>query len=149
MTRGIKMGRFGLLFILLIAGSGCVASDPPIFRLVVDESLVNGYQAAYCWRSQCVDGVPPQFAAADYTVLPAGEPIRLNLETPLPDTLNLALRDEVFGADLAAIQLQPDSEEVSWDPGLAAGSYILAASAKWSNGDALYFYAVELAGSAP
>ena len=141
--------RAGLLLLVLLVGAGCIASTPPVFKLLVDDAAVDGYQAAYCWRSTCVDGVPPQYGAADYIMLPAGAPIRLNLETPLPDALNLALRAEPFGTDLASTQLSPAEREVSWEAGLDPGRYVLVASAKWSNGDALYFFAVEIAAAAP
>ena len=119
---------------------------PPLIRLVVDGMPFEGYQGSYCWTGPtvalCVDKIPPEFDSA--IALPAGEPIRLQLDAPLPDTVTLQLSDELFG-EARYTETMPGATTLEWAVEAEPGPYILSAFAAWqSRGDVAYLFSVTL-----
>ena len=122
---------------------------PPQIRLLVDGTPHEGYQGSYCWTDPsaglalCVDKIPPEFDSA--TDLPIGEPIRLQLDAPLPDTIVVSLKTEIFGESLASQTVQV-TETLEWSPNVEPGQYLLTAAANWQGmGDVIYVYSINLA----
>ena len=134
-----------LVGLLIVACTGKVSS-PPLIRLVADDALIDGYQGPYCWERAagpaiCVDPRPPQFDSA--TSLPASEPIRLQLDKPLPDSVTLSLSEEVFGEPLISETVAP-AETVEWAAQVEPGQYILRVGATWKQGDVFYWFSIAL-----
>jgi hypothetical protein len=144
----MKMKLLAPLLVLFAAAIACGTgpSSPPIINLNVGGSTVSGLQGAYCWDQGiggtiCVDPMEPAFSS--YTPIPAGSPITLELESPLPDNLVLSLSTEVFG-DVVYTEVVDVSDSVDWSPPVDAGEYILTASASWEQGDVTYWFAVAM-----
>jgi hypothetical protein len=113
---------------------------------VTGDTIVEGFQSSYCWDDGlggglCVDSIEPRFDSA--LALPAGEPLRLQLDKPLPDSVTLALSEEVFGDAIMLEVLTPD-ETLEWPVSVAPGAYILTASGVWPQGDVTYYFSISL-----
>jgi hypothetical protein len=131
-----------LLSLLLM---GCIGpSSPPLINLDVDGEIIEGFQSSYCWKQRlgpgiCVDTIEPVFNGA--LPLPVGEPIRLQLDRPLPDGVTLALSEEVFG-DAVVVETVTPAQAIAWSPTVAPGAYILAASGAWPEGNVTYWFSI-------
>jgi hypothetical protein len=101
---------------------------------------------SYCWNPTfgpaiCVDTIESFFDSA--TALPAGAPIRLQLDKPLPNSVTLSLSEEVFGDAIVEETLTP-AAEVVWSPTVAAGDYIHRVSGSWKEGDVTTWFSISL-----
>lgn len=121
---------------------------PPLIRLVVDGTPQEGYQGSYCWTDPgagaglCVDKIPPEFDSA--VSLPAGDPIRLQLDAPLPDSVTLSLSSGVFGNPLV-METLPGAETLEWPAQVEPGQYVLGVFATWEQqGDVVYLFSITL-----
>jgi hypothetical protein len=122
--------------------------EPPLIRLVVDGTPQEGYQGSYCWTDPgagvglCVDKIPPVFDSA-YS-LPAGQPLRLQLDVPVPDSVQLSLGEGVFGEPLVT-QTLAGAEMLEWAVQVEPGQYILNVFAAWEQqGDVSYLFSISL-----
>ena len=134
-----------LVGLLLVACTASVSS-PPLIRLVADDTLIDGFQGPYCWApaagpALCVDPIPPEFDTT--TSLPASEPIRLQLDKPLPDSVRLSLSEELFGEPVTSETVSA-AETLEWSPQVAPGPYILRVEASWTQGDVAYWFSISL-----
>lgn len=131
--------------LLLVACTGPRA--PSDIRLLDRGTPVEGLQGAYCWDSWlsdvCVDPMEPQFVPGTEHPLPADEPIQLQLDRPLPDTLTLSLSAELFGDEIVSDSLAP-AEVVRWAPDVPPGTYVLNVDAGWRQGDVTYWFYIAL-----
>ena len=123
-------------------------AGPPLIRLVVGGEPVEGYQGSYCWTDPvaglglCADRIPPAFDTS--IELPVGEPMRLQLDTPLPDTLIVSLERELFGEELLGESFS-GAESIEWSFDVEPGQYILSVFASWeSQGDVVYIFSVSI-----
>ena len=127
----------------------------PQFYLIADGTPVEGQEGSYCWMDEpdeegmgfaiCVDKIwPPEFA--ELFELPAGEPLRLKLDEPFPDTLYLRLyADPLEGTIHTDRRDDVDSTEIVWQVDLAPGDYVLVALGAWEKyGDLSYAFAVTI-----
>ena len=129
------------------AGDDASFSEPPLIRLVADGTPREGYQGSYCWTDPgagvglCVDKIAPEF---DTTFqLPAGEPLRLQLDAPLPDSVSLSL--ETPSGEQLLPETVEGAESIAWLPPAQPGPYILSVFAQWDGlGDVLYMFSIEL-----
>ena len=131
-------------FLLTSCGGG--VDNPPLIYLISNGELVDGFQSSYCWDSGigetlCVDSIEPYFESS--TPLDASAPIRLQLDSPLPDAVTLSLSQEVFG-DTIYSETVPVSEIIAWSPSVAPGTYILDVHASWKQGDVTYWFSISL-----
>lgn len=123
---------------------------PPTFYLIVGDQRVEGKQGSYCWvggsdsMGLCVDIIwPPEIE--QYTELPAGEPIRLHLDDPLPDALFLTLYDDLLADPILNAEVARDGAEVTWDVTIEPGDYVLIAFARWEVfGDSMVVFPVTI-----
>ncbi len=134
------------LAVFFLASCSPSPSSPPLIQLNVNGDTITGLQGAYCWDSGitgtlCVDPFPPSFEGQ--TPLEVPGPIRLVLDQPLPQTLNLSLTTELFGDDVTATSLEV-SNRVEWSPNVPAGAYILNVHGAWKQGDVTYWFYISL-----
>jgi len=137
---------FIVLAVTLLTGCGGSLESPPLVYLVADGALVDGFQSSYCWDggisgTLCVDTIEPYFDNS--TPLDATAPIRLQLDTPLPDEVILSISKEVFGENILSESMSP-SDFIEWSPAVAPGEYILDVHASWKQGDVSYWFSISL-----
>ncbi|MGB7874538.1 MAG: hypothetical protein WBL25_09160 [Anaerolineales bacterium] len=131
---------------IILAGCSGSVNNPPIIYLVSNGELVDGFQSSYCWDqgiggTLCVDSVEPFFESS--TPLDASAPIRLQLDSPLPDAVTLSLSKEVFGETIVS-ESMPVTEFIEWSPSVAPGEYILDVHGSWKQGDVTYWFSINL-----
>jgi hypothetical protein len=144
MSKQAKQWVLCVWLLLILVGCTGGGSTPPLINLEAGGTTVAGFQSSYCWSPRigpalCVDTIEPYFESS--IALPAGDPIRLQLDAPLPDSVTLALSEEVFGDDIAIETLTP-AQTVTWPVSVAPGTYVLAASGKWPQGDVTYYFSM-------
>ncbi len=135
-----------VLTALVLSGCGSKVESPPLIYLVSNGDLVDGFQSSYCWEggigaALCVDTIEPYFESS--TLLDVSAPIKLQLDSPLPNEVTISVSKEVFGETILSEQV-PVSEQVTWSPAVDPGTYILAAHASWDQGDVTYYFSVSL-----
>jgi len=135
----------GLVGLVLTA---CTArtSGPSNIQLNTDDGLIQGAPGGYCWDNGpggtlCVDPFEPEFGSP--VALPAEEPIRLQLDKPLPDTVTLWLSEEVYGDTIVSEDVQV-AETLEWSPQVEEGEYILNVDAAWRQGETTYRFSILL-----
>lgn len=141
-----KMVVTALLITTLLVGCGSVVDSPPLIYMVKDGGLIDGFQSSYCWddgvgAALCVDTIEPYFD--ETTRLSSGAPIRLLLDTPLPDEVTLSLSAELFG-DTIISETVPVTENIDWSPAVDGGEYILTVNATWPQGGVAYWFSIVL-----
>ena len=141
-----KLMIFIVLAATLLTGCGGSLDSPPLVYLVADGALVDGFQSSYCWDggisgTLCVDTIEPYFDSS--TPLDATAPIRLQLDSPLPEGVTLSISKEVFGETILAESMSP-SDFIEWSPAVAPGAYILDVHTSWNQGDVTYWFSVSL-----
>jgi hypothetical protein len=129
-----------------LAGCGGGLASPPLVYLVANGELVDGFQSSYCWDggvggTLCKDTTAPYFESP--TSLPAGSPIQIQFDTPLPDEVAISIDKEIFGETVLSETL-PASELIAWSPGVPPGDYILGVHATWKQGGVSYWFSVAL-----
>jgi hypothetical protein len=129
-------------------------TGPPAIRLLINDTPINGLPGSFCWTppagedgmplpGMCADALPPDFDKLDFTPLPAGEPLRLLLDPPLPGTLTLYLYAAFPGQPAADVELVPGDERVEWAYDLPPGRYMLSVFGVWGErGDATTYFGV-------
>ncbi len=144
------MSRKGMIFIFLIlvllTGCGSIPDSPPLVYLVRNGNLIDGFQSSYCWDkglggTLCVDTIEPYFE--EIIRLPAGEPLRFQFDTPLPDDVTISISDELFGESILTESLPP-SEIIDWSPAVPSGDYIIDVHTSWKQGEVTYWFGVFL-----
>ena len=128
----------------LLAACGGRIESPPLVYLVADGNLVDGFQSSYCWDggaggALCVDTIEPYFD--ETTRLPANAPIKLQLDSPLPNEVTLSISKELFGETILSETVTP-SDFISWSPAVAPGEYIISVHTSWKQGDVTYWFSV-------
>ena len=135
-----------ILTALVVSGCGGSLDSPPLVYLVRNGELVDGFQSSYCWdqgvgAAICVDTIEPYF---EETIrLSAGEPIRFQFDTPLPDEVTISISDELFGESILTESLSP-SETINWSSGVPPGDYIVDVRTSWKQGNVTYWFSVTL-----
>lgn len=137
--------------------------QPPTFYLLRDGERVGPYQGIYCWLEEegdtfdpeevggiaevCEDETVPDFSASDFVPLPAGEPLAIEMEEPLPDRLTLSLSspDDIF-LEQSSTEISIEDSLVTWEPeGVEPGDYIFIALGHWRDpGGAAYYFPITL-----
>ena len=135
-----------VLAMLLLTGCGDQPASPPLIYLTADGALVDGFQGSYCWDRgrkdiMCKDTMAPYFEGTTY--LSANDPLRLQLDTPLPNEVTLVISREVFGEPTDST-IMPPAEIIEWSPMVAPGEYILAVHAEWKQGVVSYWFSISL-----
>ncbi len=135
-----------LLIATLSASCGGKLATPPLVYLVSDGKLVDGFQSSFCWdggngEAICKDTPLPHFESS--TSLSAGEPIRFQLDAPLPQEVTLSISKEVLGESIISERMQA-SEIIDWSPTVAPGAYIVVVHAKWRQGVVSYWFSILL-----
>jgi len=135
-----------MLIGLLLTSCGGDLSNPPLVYLVKNDNLIDGFQSSYCWdqgigATICVDTVEPYFE--EIIRLPGDEPIRFQLDTPLPDEVTISISEELFGASILTESLPP-SEIIDWSPDVPPGDYIIDVHTSWKQGEVTYWFSVLL-----
>ena len=134
------------LITILLTACGGNLDNPPLVYLVSDGEPVNGFQGSYCWEEGpgsaiCVDMVEPYFD--QITQLPANQPIRFQLDKPLPNEVSISVSEELFGDTLLSETI-PVTEFIEWSPTLASGAYIIAVHTSWKQGAVTYWFSVSI-----
>ena len=135
-----------ILTALVVSGCGGSLDSPPLVYLLKNGNLINGFQSSYCWDqgvggALCVDTMEPYF---EETIrLSAGEPIRFQFDTPLPDEVTISISEELFGASIQTDNLPP-SEIIDWSPAVQPGEYIVDVFTSWKQGNVTYWFSVTL-----
>ncbi|MDX1663476.1 MAG: hypothetical protein R3272_06760 [Candidatus Promineifilaceae bacterium] len=136
--------------------------SPPEIVLLMDGEQVAPFGDVVCWPEQehgvvetdaydditeiCEDEAIPDFSDAAFSSLPVGSEIRLGLEEPLPDRLDLVLSypDEIFAAE-ASSEFIVDGDVAVWSPDVPPGDYILLALGFWPEvGGATYYFPITI-----
>lgn len=138
--------------------------EPPAIFLVAGEQRIEGLEVASCWPEYtggtvdleatgedpvnvCEDTALPTFEQDQFITLPAGEPLRVALEEPLPDRVSLVL---AAPDDMSAIhnedEVPVENNVVTWEPDEAQpGDYVLAVLGFWEDaGGVTYYFPVTL-----
>ena len=75
--------------------------------------------------------------------LSAGEPIRFQFDTPLPDEVTISISDELFGETIISENVPP-AEMIDWSPAVPSGEYIISVHTSWKQGNVTYWFSVYL-----
>ena len=135
-----------ILTALIVSGCGGSLDSPPLVYLVKNGNLIKGFQSSYCWDqgvggTLCVDTIEPYF---EETIrLSAGEPIRFQFDTPLPDEVAISISKELFGDSIQTENLPP-SETIDWSPSIPPGDYIIDVNTSWEQGNVTYWFSVSV-----
>jgi hypothetical protein len=141
-----KIFLMTILTALVVSGCGSSLDSPPLVYLVRNGELIDGFQSSYCWdqgvgAAICVDTIEPYF---EETIrLTAGEPIRFQFDTPLPDEVTISISEELFGDSIQTENLPP-SETIDWSPSIPPGYYIVDVHTSWKQGNVTYWFSVTL-----
>lgn len=135
-----------LILIFLTACGGGNIDSPPLVYLLSGGELVDGFQSSYCWDggiggTLCVDTVEPYFNES--TQLSASDPIRFQLDTPLPSEVSISISEELFGETIFSESVSP-ADFIDWSPTVAPGAYIINVHTSWKQGDVSYWFSVVL-----
>ena len=157
-----------LAALLLVACNGEDEVDveeldsPPEIALLVDGEPVAPFGDIGCWPEQddgtvdtdayeeitdiCEDAAIPDFGDATFHRFPAGSEIRLALEEPIPERVDLVLSepDDIFTVESAGESFI-DGNILTWEPDVPPGDYILMALGFWPEvGGVTYYYPITL-----
>ncbi|MBT3315837.1 MAG: hypothetical protein HN390_14615 [Anaerolineae bacterium] len=135
-----------VLVTLFLSACGGNLDSPPLVYLVAESDLVDGFQSSYCWDgglggTLCVDTMEPYFNES--TSLSASDPIRFQLDTPLPDEVTISISEELFGKTILS-ESMTSSDFLDWSPTVAPGAYIIDVHTNWKQGDVTYWFSVVL-----
>ena len=141
-----KIFLMTILTALVVSGCGGNLDSPPLVYLVGNGNSINGFQSSYCWDrgvsgTLCVDTMEPYFEES--IRLSAGEPIRFQFDTPLPDEVTISISEELFGDSIVTESLPP-SEIIDWSPGISPGDYIIDVNTSWKQGNVTYWFSITL-----
>ena len=171
MKRTTRWGRLALLLFIAFLLVGCNGEEevdvddlesPPEIVLLLDGEQVGPFGDTVCWPEQedgtvdtdayaeitdiCEDNAIPMFDDATFSALNVGSEIRLGLEEPLPERLDLVLSypDDIFAAE-AASEFIIDGDVATWSPDVPPGDYILLALGFWPDvGGVTYYFPITI-----
>lgn len=170
MKRNTLLLRLLLISVLALVVVACSSEEeaedleqPPAFYLVRDGDRLGPYQGTFCWMEEegdsfdfdevggigevCEDESVPDFSASDFVVIPAGEPLAIAMEEPLPDRLTLSLSspDDVF-LEQSTTEIAIEDSLVTWEPeNVEPGDYNFIALGFWRDaGGGAYYFPVTL-----
>lgn len=170
MKRNALLLRLFLTLLVSLFAVACGSEEeaedleqPPPFYLLRDGERIGPYQGIYCWLEEegdtfdpeevggiaevCEDETIPEFSASDFVVLPAGEPLAIEMEEPLPDrvTLSLSAPDNVF-LEQSRTEIAIEDSILTWEPpNVEPGDYIFIALGFWRDpGGGAYYFPITL-----
>jgi len=117
----------------------------PHYTIEIDGQAIDGVIGGYCWPvsppdrdpfTACTTVIPPTFEAADRTTVTLGQPIRVTLEEPYPDNLEITLQQQLTMGVYDHAQLIPQGPSFRWTPEVDPGDYELVLYGQWFAEDA-------------